>query len=141
MPAPAKPAPQLTELQTRVLALAAQGLTYNQIRARLGITAGSVRASIRNACARLGAANTAHAVHLATLWGLIGWYPDCGDHNAYLRHRWWGEPPDRKCLDAHAGYRRDTAGRRRPVRDSAPRTRQDYLDSKAHGARGTEQSL
>lgn len=62
---PAALAPRLTPRQAEVLALAADGLRYAEIAARLYVSRSTVKATLYNASQRLRARNTAHAVALA----------------------------------------------------------------------------
>lgn len=65
------PDPGLTERELAVLRLVADGLTHEEIGARLGIGAETVRTHLRKACARLGAAGKTQAVAAALRLGLI----------------------------------------------------------------------
>lgn len=100
----APPTDLLSERQRRILWHRAQGLSGPQI-ARLEYVAVSTvdwhERVIRHV---LGARNITHAVHLATLSGLIGARIDCGDRPAYLRHLRRGEPTDLACRLANARH-------------------------------------
>jgi DNA-binding CsgD family transcriptional regulator len=61
----------LTGREREVLTLLAQGLQLDEIAARLGIGAETVRTHVRKASARLGAANRTHAVAIAIRRHLI----------------------------------------------------------------------
>ena len=61
----------LTERERSVLALVADGRTYEQIAAALGIGAETARTHLRKASERLGAATKTHAVASALRLGLI----------------------------------------------------------------------
>ena len=61
----------LTERETAVLALLAEGCTYEEIGARLSIGAETVRTHLHKACERLGASTRTHAVATAVRRGLI----------------------------------------------------------------------
>ena len=63
--------PVLTEREASVLTLLAEGLTHEEIGARLSISAETVRTHVRKACARLGAATRTQAVATAIRMGLI----------------------------------------------------------------------
>jgi DNA-binding NarL/FixJ family response regulator len=67
------PAPRtaLTERERSVLALVADGRTYEQISAALGIGAETARTHLRKASERLGASTKTHAVASALRLGLI----------------------------------------------------------------------
>jgi hypothetical protein len=80
----------------------ALGDTNHQAAKRLGTTEAGTRMAVHRAIRKLDARSTVHAVHLAVLHGLIGWYEDCGDRTAYRRHLRNGEPPCPKCRRANA---------------------------------------
>jgi DNA-binding NarL/FixJ family response regulator len=61
----------LTEREARVLALLADGLTYEDIGRCLSISAETVRTHVQKACDRLGAATRTQAVATAIRLGLI----------------------------------------------------------------------
>jgi LuxR family maltose regulon positive regulatory protein len=61
----------LSERERQVLRLMAEGLTNEQIAARLIIALGTVKAHIHNISGKLGAQNRAHAVALAKELGLL----------------------------------------------------------------------
>jgi two-component system NarL family response regulator len=61
----------LTDRETEVLGLVAEGLTYGEIGGRLGIGDETVRAHLKRASARLGALTRTHAVAKALRLGLI----------------------------------------------------------------------
>jgi DNA-binding NarL/FixJ family response regulator len=63
--------PLLTERESEVLALLAEGLTHEQIGARLSISAETVRTHVRKACDRLGASTRTQAVATALRLGLM----------------------------------------------------------------------
>ena len=63
--------PHLTERELAVLRLVADGLSHEEIGARLGIGAETVRTHLRKACARLGATGKTQAVAAALRLGLI----------------------------------------------------------------------
>jgi DNA-binding NarL/FixJ family response regulator len=63
--------PALTERETDVLALLAEGLSHEEIGARLAISAETVRAHVRKASDRLGATTRTQAVATALRLGLI----------------------------------------------------------------------
>jgi DNA-binding NarL/FixJ family response regulator len=65
------PRPVLTERETDVLALIAEGLSHEQIGARLSISPETVRTHVRKACARLNATTRTQAVATALRLGLI----------------------------------------------------------------------
>jgi DNA-binding NarL/FixJ family response regulator len=67
----ARRATALTERETAVLALLAEGCTYEQIGARLSIGAETVRTHLQKACERLGASTRTQAVATAIRQGLI----------------------------------------------------------------------
>jgi DNA-binding CsgD family transcriptional regulator len=62
---------RLTARERDVLELLARGLRQEQIAARLGIGAETVRTHIRNASERVGAATATQAVAIAIRHGLI----------------------------------------------------------------------
>lgn len=62
---------ELTEREARVLALLAEGLTYEEIGGRLGIGAETVRTHLQKASERLGASTRTQAVAIAIRLGLI----------------------------------------------------------------------
>lgn len=64
--------PSLTDRERSVLALLAEGLTHDEIGARLSISPETVRTHVRKACARLDASSRTHAVATALRLGLIG---------------------------------------------------------------------
>ena len=61
----------LSERELEVLRLMAEGLTNEQIAARLIIALGTVKAHIHNISGKLGAQNRAHAVARAKELGLL----------------------------------------------------------------------
>ena len=61
----------LTERETAVLTLLAEGCTYEEIGATLSIGAETVRTHLQKACARLGASTRTQAVATAIRQGLI----------------------------------------------------------------------
>lgn len=63
--------PELTKRELDVLALVAEGLSHEQIGARLGIGSETVRTHLRKACTRLCAATRTQAVAIALRRGLI----------------------------------------------------------------------
>jgi DNA-binding NarL/FixJ family response regulator len=63
--------PVLTEREGQVLALLAEGLTHDEIGARLSISPETVRTHVRKACARLGASTRTQAVATALRLGLM----------------------------------------------------------------------
>jgi DNA-binding NarL/FixJ family response regulator len=63
--------PALTRREREVLSLLAEGLTHEEIGARLSISAETVRTHVRKATDRLGAANRTQAVAIALRQGLI----------------------------------------------------------------------
>ena len=63
--------PLLTQRESEVLALLAEGLTHEQIGARLSISSETVRTHVRKACDRLGAATRTQAVATALRLGLL----------------------------------------------------------------------
>lgn len=67
----ARRATALTERETAVLGLLAEGCTYEEIGARLSIGAETVRTHLQKACERLGASTRTHAVATAIRQGLI----------------------------------------------------------------------
>jgi DNA-binding NarL/FixJ family response regulator len=69
MDTPAKPA--LTERETAVLELVAQGLSHEEIGTRLSISSETVRSHVRKACERLDASTRTQAVAIAMRLGLI----------------------------------------------------------------------
>jgi DNA-binding NarL/FixJ family response regulator len=62
---------ELTRREADVLALLAEGLTYEEIGRRLGIGPETVRTHLQKACARLSASTRTHAVATAIRLGLI----------------------------------------------------------------------
>jgi DNA-binding NarL/FixJ family response regulator len=67
----ARRATTLTERETAVLSLLAEGFTYEEIGARLSIGAETVRTHLQKACERLGASTRTQAVATAIRQGLI----------------------------------------------------------------------
>lgn len=63
--------PMLTQRESEVLALLAEGLTHEEIGARLSISPETVRTHVRKACHRLGAATRTQAVATALRLGLM----------------------------------------------------------------------
>ena len=63
--------PALTERETAVLALLADGLSHDQIGSELSISGETVRSHVRKACNRLGATTRTEAVAKALRLGLI----------------------------------------------------------------------
>jgi DNA-binding CsgD family transcriptional regulator len=68
---PARMATSLTARETEVLSLVAEGLTYEEIGARLGIGVETARTHVTKARERLGAPTRAGAVAQALRLGLI----------------------------------------------------------------------
>jgi DNA-binding NarL/FixJ family response regulator len=68
---PSTPGPALTRREREVLSLLAEGLTHDEIGARLSISAETVRTHVRKASERLGATNRTQAVAMALRQGLI----------------------------------------------------------------------
>lgn len=62
----------LTRRELEVLAMVSEGLAYDDIGGRLGITERTVRAHVVSAKEKLGAANTTHAVAICFTRGLLG---------------------------------------------------------------------
>ncbi len=62
----------LTRRELEVLAMISEGIAYDDIGARLGITERTVRAHVVSAKEKLGAANTTHAVAICFTRGLLG---------------------------------------------------------------------
>jgi DNA-binding NarL/FixJ family response regulator len=62
---------RLTARERDVLELLARGLRHEKIASQLGIGSETVRSHVRNAAARLGAANSTQAVAVAIRRGLI----------------------------------------------------------------------
>lgn len=62
---------QLSQLETTVLQLLAQGLANKEIAFRLGISEASVKMHVRAICRKLGARNRTHAVILYKSQGLV----------------------------------------------------------------------
>jgi DNA-binding NarL/FixJ family response regulator len=62
----------LTRRELEVLGMVSEGVDYDGIGARLGITERTVRAHVVSAKEKLGAANTTHAVALCFTRGLLG---------------------------------------------------------------------
>jgi DNA-binding NarL/FixJ family response regulator len=63
--------PMLTERESQVLVLLAEGLSHEEIGARLSISAETVRTHVRKACDRLGASTRTQAVAKALRMGLM----------------------------------------------------------------------
>jgi DNA-binding NarL/FixJ family response regulator len=63
---------ELTQRETEVLHLLAEGLSYESIGTQLSISAETVRTHVRKACERLGAATSTQAVATALRQRLIG---------------------------------------------------------------------
>ncbi len=66
-----RPSTRLSSRESDVLGLLAQGLLTKQIARALGITERTVKFHVTSLCAKLGAANRAHAVALATRHNLL----------------------------------------------------------------------
>jgi DNA-binding NarL/FixJ family response regulator len=64
-------APRLTEREAAVLHLLAEGASYDDIAARLGISVETTRTHVRKACSRLDATTRTQAVAVALRHGLI----------------------------------------------------------------------
>jgi DNA-binding NarL/FixJ family response regulator len=62
----------LTRRELEVLGMVSEGVAYDDIGARLGITERTVRAHVVSAKEKLGAANTTHAVAICFTRGLLG---------------------------------------------------------------------
>jgi DNA-binding NarL/FixJ family response regulator len=62
----------VTRRELEVLAMVSEGLAYDDIGGRLGITERTVRAHVVSAKEKLGAANTTHAVAICFTRGLLG---------------------------------------------------------------------
>ena len=107
--------PLLTTNELAVLTGAAAGHTYAVIGHRLGLNEKSIAKIAFRAARKLGARNITNAVWVATLAGVIGRYPDCGDRAAYLRHLRRRETPCPACRGANARHGvEQRAGRLRP---------------------------
>jgi DNA-binding NarL/FixJ family response regulator len=63
--------PMLTERESQVLALLAEGLSHEEIGAKLSISSETVRTHVRKACDRLGASTRTQAVAKALRLGLM----------------------------------------------------------------------
>ncbi|WP_428956167.1 LuxR C-terminal-related transcriptional regulator [Streptomyces sp. cg35] len=94
----------LTEAELAILAGSAHGDTYAQIGRTLGYQEKSIGKMALRAARKLGARSITQAVHIATLRGLIGAHPDCGNRAAYLRHLRRGEIPCPACRNANADH-------------------------------------
>jgi len=66
-----RPSTRLSSRESEVLGLLAQGMLTKQIARALGITERTVKFHVTSLCAKLGAANRAHAVALATHHNLL----------------------------------------------------------------------
>jgi DNA-binding NarL/FixJ family response regulator len=76
VPAPERPAPSLlTERETEVLRLIADGLTTRDVSGRLGISPRTVENYKQHMFAKLGVQSRAHAVAVASRTGLLGPVP------------------------------------------------------------------
>jgi two-component system NarL family response regulator len=62
----------LSRRELEVLAMVSEGLAYDDIGTRLGITERTVRAHVVSVKEKLGAANTTHAVAICFTKGLLG---------------------------------------------------------------------
>lgn len=94
----------LTDPELAILAGSARGHTYAQIGRTLGYQEKSVGKMALRAARKLGARSVTQAVHIATLRGLIGARPDCGDRAAYLRHLRRGDTPCPACRNANTAH-------------------------------------
>lgn len=94
----------LTANELGVLRGAAAGQTYAVIGRQLGLNEKSIAKIAFRAARKLGARNITNAVWVATLTGVIGRYPDCGDRAAYLRHLRRKETPCPACRAANARH-------------------------------------
>ena len=63
---------RLTERELVVLRHLAEGLTQDETAEALNITRYTIKSQIETICTKLNALNTANAVHLAHLHGLLG---------------------------------------------------------------------
>lgn len=95
---------ELSDRQRRILWHRAQGLSGPQVARAEHIAVGTVDWHERVIRHALHAANITNAVWVATLAGLIGQYPDCGDRAAYLRHLRRKETPCPACRAANARH-------------------------------------
>jgi DNA-binding CsgD family transcriptional regulator len=96
--------PELTERQRRILWHRSQGLSARKVAAAEHLATGTVSWHESVIRTRLGARDMTHAVHLATLLGVIGQYLDCIDRASYLRHLRRGEAPCPACKAANARH-------------------------------------
>lgn len=103
----------LTDRETEVLQHMACGDTYRQAGHRMGLTASGAQSRAESAIHKLGALSITHAVHLAGMRGLIGWYRDCGSRYAYRRHLRNGEVPCAPCRCANASVHSRWVGQHR----------------------------
>lgn len=137
MTAPARPGGQLSELETRVLRLAATGRTIAAIARALNSTAPAVQDARHRALAKLGARNTANAVLLACHAGYIdGRRQRHGDHPGYEAHIRRGDEICQPCRDGEKAYRAGLREARQAQEGpSAPvsRPRSVSVDSGASG--------
>jgi DNA-binding CsgD family transcriptional regulator len=62
---------KLTDLQLRVLELAAEGLTQDEIAARLGVSVQTIKSHLKAIRLRLAARSTPHAVAIGFRVGLL----------------------------------------------------------------------
>lgn len=99
-------APHLSDRQAEILRHRAHGATRAEIAAVMYLAVGTVDYHERVIVTQLRARNITHAVHLAHRAGLLTPYDDCGDRNAYDRHRYRGEVPDPACRAANAARSR-----------------------------------
>lgn len=105
MTAPARPV--LTDLETTVLRMVSDGLTYAEIAARLTYTTSGITSVASRMFPKLGARSAAHAVHLAHQAGLLR-RERHGDHAGYAAHKYRGEDPKdcpHGCWEAELAYR------------------------------------
>jgi DNA-binding NarL/FixJ family response regulator len=61
----------LTERETEVLELVAQGLSNKEIAGRLGTASGTVKMHVQNVLEKLGASDRTHAVTIAIRRGIL----------------------------------------------------------------------
>ncbi|MFI8448207.1 hypothetical protein [Streptomyces erythrochromogenes] len=119
MTAPTRPGPAaLDESPRRVwelLALLSEGRTIEQVAAKWGVQAGTVRVYAERMRSYLGADTNAQAVLLGCQAGILdGRRQRHGDHAGYEAHRRRGETPCEACKGGERAHRSRYKGRQKP---------------------------
>lgn len=102
-----RPGAPLSDLETDVLRLSAEGHSYPEIGRLLGRGTAAVQDTRQRAILKLGAKSSAHAVLLACRAGLLDGRPQRhGDHAGYVAHTRRGEDPCEACREGEQEYRK-----------------------------------